>query len=120
MPTVLIIDDSMFQRFNIAKTLKTLGFATAEAASGAEGIEIVQKKQPDAVFLDLNMPGLSGVETLTAIRAMLKDLPVVILTADIQPSTRARCEEAGATAMLNKPASQEQISTLMRQIFPDA
>ena len=120
MPTVLIIDDSMFQRFNVAKTIKALGFSTLEAASGADGLEIIEKSRPDAVFLDLNMPGLSGVETLIAIRANLKDLPVAILTADIQPSTRAKCEEAGATAMLNKPATQEQISALLRQFFPDA
>lgn len=120
MPTVLIIDDSMFQRFNVAKILKGLGFATLEASSGAEGLEIIQKSQPDAVFLDLNMPGMNGVETLTAIRATLKDLPVTILTADIQPSTRAKCEEAGATAMINKPASQDQLSTLMGQLFPNA
>jgi len=113
MPRILMIDDSMFQRFSLGKLLKGLGHSTIEAADGVSGVLMVQAEKPDMVILDLNMPGQTGLETLIEIRKIDAGLPVVILSADIQATTRSRCLEAGATAFVNKPFDVDDFSVLV-------
>jgi twitching motility two-component system response regulator PilH len=115
MPRVLVIDDSMFQRFSLGKLFTSLGHTTLEAADGMSGVRMVQAEKPDMVVLDLNMPGQTGLETLIEIRKIDPVLPVVILSADIQATTRHRCLEAGATAFANKPFEAEAFTALVRE-----
>jgi len=115
MPRILMIDDSMFQRFSLGKLLTGLGHATLEAADGVSGLRLAEAEHPDMVILDLNMPGQTGLETLIAIRKLEASLPVVILSADIQETTKCRCLEAGATAFVNKPFDAETFTDLIRE-----
>jgi twitching motility two-component system response regulator PilH len=110
-----MIDDSMFQRFSLGKLLTGLGHTTFEAADGVSGLRVIEAEKPDMVILDLNMPGQSGLETLTEIRKIDPALPVVILSADIQATTKFRCLEAGATAFANKPFEAEAFAALIRE-----
>ncbi|MBF0482328.1 MAG: response regulator [Desulfovibrionaceae bacterium] len=113
MPRILMIDDSMFQRFSLGKLLKGLGHEPLEAADGLSGLRMVEAEKPDLIVMDLNMPGQGGLETLIEIRKFSAALPVVILSADIQDTTRSRCLEAGATAFVNKPFDAAGFSALI-------
>lgn len=103
MPMLIVADDSMFQRFQSAKTAKEAGFEVVEAKDGAECLRLVRERRPDVLLLDLNMPDPGGVAVLEALAAEAADVRVCVVTADIQETTKARCLELGAKAFLNKP-----------------
>ncbi len=106
MPLVLIADDSMFQRFMLSKIVREAGYETLEAKNGQECIDLGLEKRPDLVILDLNMPEKSGLDVLSAFREAGCDTPVLVLTADIQSTTRELCEQLGAAGFLNKPVDE--------------
>ena len=103
MPVLLIADDSMFQRFQTAKTAKEAGFDVIEAKNGEECLRLVREHRPAALLLDLNMPDPGGVAVLEVLSRELPDIQVCVVTADIQETTRTRCMELGACVFLNKP-----------------
>ena len=111
MPLLLVADDSMFQRFQSAKTATEAGFEVIEAKDGAECLRLVRERRPEVLLLDLNMPDPGGVAVLEALAAEGSTVRVCVVTADIQETTRARCLELGARAFLNKPVEQ----TALRQ-----
>lgn len=109
MATILIADDSMFQRFMHAKVAKTLGYDTMEAKDGNECLELARSARPDVMLLDLNMPGLGGMDVLKAVRDEGLSIQVLVITADIQDTTRQRCEELGVAGFVTKPVDETQL-----------
>lgn len=107
MPTLLIADDSMFQRFQAAKTAKEAGFEVIEAKDGEECLRLAREHRPTAMLLDLNMPDPGGIAVMEVLSRELPDIRVCVVTADIQETTRARCMELGARVFLNKPVDQD-------------
>lgn len=83
MKSILLIDDDKFVTTLYAAKLQSEGFAVDTAHSGEDAIEKLEKNRPDVVILDLNMPGISGVELLRAIRAVpeFQNLPVIIFSS---------------------------------------
>ena len=106
MPVLLIADDSMFQRFQAAKTATEAGFDVIEAKDGEECLRLAREQRPRALLLDLNMPDPGGVAVLEVLSRELPDIQICVVTADIQETTRARCMELGARGFLNKPVDQ--------------
>ncbi len=106
MPTLLIADDSMFQRFQAAKMAKSAGFDVIEAKDGDECLRLARECTPRAVLLDLNMPDPGGMAVMETLSQELPDIAIVVVTADIQETTRGRCLELGAKGFLNKPVSE--------------
>ena len=106
MPVLLIADDSMFQRFQTAKTATEAGFDVIEAKDGEECLRLAREQRPQALLLDLNMPDPGGVAVLEVLSRELPDIQVCVVTADIQETTRVRCMELGARGFLNKPVDQ--------------
>lgn len=117
MPKILIADDSLFQRVIISKLVKELGFETLEAANGQECIDLGLSQAPDLVILDLNMPVKSGLEALEAFQTAGRTLPTLVVTADIQSSTKALCEERGAACVLNKPVDNDTFRRTILQLL---
>lgn len=120
MAQILIVDDSPFTRRQLKKALLALGHQVTEADNGARALEAISLAQPDVVFTDLLMPEMNGFEFIGQLRARAdgtEATPVVVLTADIQDSSRDRCEELGATTFINKPvkgpAIEQAMSTLL-------
>lgn len=117
MPVLLIADDSMFQRFQTAKTAKEAGFDVIEAKDGEECLRLAREHHPQVLLLDLNMPDPGGVAVLEALSQELPDIQICVVTADIQETTRVRCLELGAREFLNKPVDQavlrETLGTLL-------
>jgi CheY-like chemotaxis protein len=83
MKSILLIDDDKFVTTLYAAKLQSEGFAVDTAHSGNEAIEKLEKNRPDIIILDLNMPGISGVELLRAIRAvpLFQHVPVIIFSS---------------------------------------
>jgi CheY-like chemotaxis protein len=99
-----LIDDEESARYLIKKMLGRLPWVVDEAASGEEGIRMAREAQPNLILLDLKMPGLSGLETLSRLKSdpLTSETPVVIITS--QTLTSVECEDlmVRAQAILSK------------------
>ena len=116
MPTALVVDDNREMADGLAQILDLLG-VQAEVAYGARtGMMILQKRTPDVIFLDVNMPGVDGFEVLAYYRRLpqFKDIPVIIVTSDDQPETAQRARDTGVLALIVKPTSVDDIEHALR------
>jgi CheY-like chemotaxis protein len=105
---VLVVDDDAASRYLLGGYLSETRYEVVEASDGARALELVREASPVAVFLDLQMPGMSGEQVLERLRAEARteELPVVVYTSRVlDPPARARL--AGATAFVSKEASRE-------------
>ena len=120
MARLLVVDDSRLTRRLIVGALKKAGHEVREAGDGSEGLEAFQADKPDFIFSDLLMPVMDGFEFATAIRELDATVPLVIITADIQESSREKCEAIGVTEMLNKPLKANEICAAVdRSLSPE-
>ena len=103
---VLVIDDDDAIREVACVSLSAVaGYQVEEAGSGAEGLEAARAAPPDAVLLDVMMPGMDGPTTLERLRAdeATRDVPVVFLTAKVLRSEVERLQGLGARGVIAKP-----------------
>lgn len=110
MPTILIVDDSTFIRNRLRHALVSAGYGVEEAANGQQALEKCGAGDYACLVTDLVMPELDGIGLLEQLVEQGSALPAVVLTADIQKSTRERCEQLGARTFLNKPATAQEIT----------
>ena len=108
-PKVLLVDDSGLARRSARRILEGAGYQVVEAEDGMAAIEQYFVEKPDVVLLDLVMKGMYGLEVLSKLREMDPDARVVVLSADIQTSSREMVQAAGAAGFLNKPADAQQM-----------
>jgi|WetSurMetagenome_2_1015567.scaffolds.fasta_scaffold354533_2 CheY-like chemotaxis protein len=113
--TIMIVDDSKVNRDYLGAIFEANNFAVLEAGRGGEALEMIEITQPDVMILDLNMPGIGGLETLRSIRAKGFNFPVIIFTSDNREEIKHRCMQAGATEMLFKPSKPNQILSLIHK-----
>jgi two-component system, chemotaxis family, chemotaxis protein CheY len=106
---VLLVDDSGLARRSTRRILEGAGYEVVEAEDGMAAIERYFVEKPDVVMLDLGMKGMYGLEVLAKLREMDPDARVVVLSADIQTSSRELVQAAGAAGFLNKPADPQQM-----------
>jgi two-component system sensor histidine kinase RpfC len=103
---VLVADDNAINRTVVAKILERANHELTLVESGEEALEAVQHERFDIAILDRNMPGLTGVEAVRALRVMElggRRLPVIVLSADVTEEARREAVEAGADLYLTKP-----------------
>jgi len=103
MKSILVVDDSRAARSMIVDILKEDGYKVAEAANGKEALIKIQENEPDCLVLDLLMPEMDGIELLELLNKQKVKIPVIILSADIQDTTRNKCFELGVAGFVNKP-----------------
>jgi two-component system, chemotaxis family, chemotaxis protein CheY len=106
---VLLVDDSGLARRSTRRILEGAGYEVVEAEDGMAAIERYFVEKPDVVMLDLVMKGMYGLEVLSKLREMDPDARVVVLSADIQTSSRDLVQAAGAAGFLSKPADPRQM-----------
>lgn len=107
---VLIVDDSLVARMAIKSFLKETGASIREAATGEDALAaLAEGYSPVAVFLDLTMPGMGGMEALKHIRDGYHDLRVVVITADVQGQTLSDLGELGVAGVIRKPADKTAV-----------
>ena len=106
---LVIIDDNVDQRFVLKGLLTDIGCEViGEGKSGLDAVELMQKLSPDAVLMDVKLPGMDGIEATMAINK-LKPTPVILLTARKDEETIKRAVEAGVMAYLVKPIREEEL-----------
>lgn len=106
---ILVIDDSKLSRTMVGKTLKENGYEVTEAINGREALLKVGTDEPDCILLDLLMPDMSGFDVLSTLKTGGVKIPSIILTADIQQTTRKRCLDLGAVDFINKPPLESDL-----------
>ena len=113
---VLTVDDSnLTRRKFIAGPLRQAGFEVVEATEGKEGLEPATEHEPDVIISDLLMPNMDGFEFITALREQGVATPIIVATADVQETSRARIDELNAFAFLNKPFKPEILIDLVQK-----
>jgi len=100
---IMVVDDSAMSRRSLKRVLESSGYAVIEAEDGISAIEAYHLERPDLVMLDMLMKGMYGLDVLAKLREMDNAARVVVVSADIQHSTREMAKEGGALAFLNKP-----------------
>jgi two-component system response regulator MprA len=114
---LLVVDDDAAVRDALAVVLGLDGFDVSTAADGREGIRALREGRPDAVVLDLLMPGIDGLEVCRRIRATGDRTPVLMLTARAEVSERVAGLEAGADDYLVKPFAREELIARLRALL---
>ncbi|MFO0949323.1 MAG: response regulator [Planctomycetota bacterium] len=109
MATLLIVDDSQFQRKMLRSVALGMGHEVLEATDGQQGLALAEERRPDCMICDLVMPVLGGLEVLAALKESKNPTPVIIVTSDIQEPVRRQCRELGAVAFICKPAPPDQL-----------
>ena len=104
MATILVIEDAALSRQVLRRILQSEGHTIWEAKNGLEGLEILDKQQqrPDCILVDILMPEMGGVEFLNVMRQQESKIPTIVITADIQETTRVQCLELGALTVIHK------------------
>jgi two-component system, OmpR family, response regulator MprA len=114
---LLVVDDEASVREALALVLDLSGFEVATAADGREAISTLATDPPDAVVLDVLMPGLGGLEVCRRMRAVGDRTPVLMLTARTEVSDRVAGLEAGADDYLAKPFAREELVARLRALL---
>ena len=119
MKKILIIDDSQFTRVNLSKFLKQNNYEIFEAENGVTGLEAVQKHRPDCIISDLLMPEMDGYAFLEHLNKKNIKIPIIIITADIQATTKKKIIQAGAVGLINKPPKYTDLLNLIESSIKD-
>ncbi len=115
---VLVVDDEAHIRCFLRLLLRQLGVdQVVEAPSGNAALDMLSAVEPGLVLLDVNMPGLTGLETLQSLRKLRPELPVVILTSLGSRFAIQEAVDAGANGYIRKDTPREEISRLLLEVF---
>ena len=113
---ILIVDDEAHVARVLADAVTLQGHEAFVSGSGEEGLALLDEKHPDAVFLDLVMPQMSGFEVLRRIRQTHPALPVVVITGHASPSQIEEARRLGATDCVVKPFILNQLNQALENL----
>ncbi len=112
-PTILVVDDEPQIRRVLRSTLTSQGYVIIDAKTGEEGVESVRKNKPDLVLLDVNMPGMGGIEACREIRRS-SDAPIIMLTVRNAERDKVLALDAGADDYVVKPFGIDELLARIR------
>jgi len=114
---ILVIDDEEIIRSLFKDTLEELGHRVMAAETGSKGLELVQQRDFDLVFLDLKMPGMDGAELFRRIKAIKPRLPVTIITGYPDSDMMARALAQGPFGVMSKPFGESDVATAVNNFL---
>ncbi len=114
---ILVVDDEPAIRRALRPPLMELGFHVAEASRGEEALQALRAAPYDAVLLDINMPGIGGIETLKRIRAFAPRLPVLMLTVRDEEEDKVEALDLGADDYVTKPFSPRELAARVTAVL---
>ncbi|MFN7937181.1 MAG: response regulator transcription factor [Bryobacteraceae bacterium] len=110
---VLVVDDERQIRRVMRISLATQGYAVSEARTGEEAIDLLRKERHDIVLLDLNMPGMGGMEACRIIRGE-SDIPIVVLSVRSSEQDKVEALDSGADDYVTKPFGERELLARIR------
>jgi two-component system nitrogen regulation response regulator NtrX len=116
-PRILVIDDEAAIRDSLKMILEYEDYQFVGAASGQDGLTIVQRERPDAVLLDIKMPGMDGMEVLRKLNAIDETLPVIMISGHGGTATAVEAIKSGAVDFFDKPLSTERVIVTLRNVL---
>ncbi|HEY9851028.1 MAG TPA: response regulator [Leptolyngbyaceae cyanobacterium] len=117
---ILIVDDEEHLRELVQACLEDLGgWQTLLAASGEECLEILKTERPHAILLDVSMPGMDGIALYDRLQSdpTISSIPVILLTAKVLPSDRAKFAQMGVTGVISKPIQPTTLTEEVAEIL---
>src|ERR671910_170019 len=111
---ILVIDDEAAIRDSLRMILEYEGYEFLGAASGQDGLAMVERENPDLVFLDIKMPGMDGLEVLQRIKAADETVPVVMISGHATVTTAVDATKLGALDFIEKPLASERVLVTIR------
>jgi two-component system chemotaxis response regulator CheY len=117
---ILIVDDSKAMRMIVRRTLRQAGYgdhAVTEVTNGKEALDSVREAKPDLILSDWNMPEMSGIEFLDALKAEGISVKFGFVTTERTPEMRERAESSGASFMIVKPFTPEDFKSALSPIL---
>ena len=119
MGTILVVEDYDDVRRMLTILLESEKFRVLEAATGSEALEVIKDEHPDAILMDLALPGIDGFETIRRIRAIdgFQNTPIVVLSAYSGLSTYETALSAGSNYFMAKPVDFDDLAALLKEIL---
>lgn len=112
--SVLIVEDDMALRQSLRDTLETVGFCLSEASCGEQAFLALHRGKCETILLDINMPGIGGMETCRRIRQMYPLLPILVLTVRDEEKDKVEALDAGADDYITKPFQFLELTARLR------
>jgi len=119
MSLILIVEDNPRNMKLVRDVLQVKGHTTLEATTAEDGIVLANEKIPELVLMDIQLPGMNGIEALKALRAnpATARIPVIAVTASVMQHDRKHITEAGFDAYLSKPLDIREFLTTVKRIL---
>ena len=119
MSVILIVEDNEKNMKLARDVLQSKGYATLEAVTGEDGVRIAIAKKPDLVLMDIQLPGISGIEVLRQVRADpgCARIPVVAFTASVTVTDRSQISAAGFDGFLSKPINLKEFLETVKRVL---
>ena len=124
MSLILIVEDNDKNLKLVRDVLQVKGHATIEATTGEDGIRLARERKPDLVLLDIQLPGINGIDALRVLRAdpATAAIPVIAVTASVMQQDRTLITDAGfdgdGGTPLNRPEFREAVRTALVGVAP--
>jgi two-component system, cell cycle response regulator DivK len=119
MSLILIVEDNDKNLKLVRDVLQVKGYETIEAGTAEDGIRLAHERKPDLVLMDIQLPGMSGIDAIGVLRAdpATSAIPVVAVTASVMQHDRNKITEAGFDAYVGKPINlKEFLATVVRML----
>ena len=116
---ILVVEDNPTNMYLITFILKSKGYEILEAKCGEEGVEMAIKELPDVVIMDIQLPGIDGMEATKRIRNSKADgkMPIIALTSYAMIGDREKALEAGCTGYIEKPINPDTFISEIEKFF---
>jgi len=116
---ILIVEDNPQSLKLLRDILQIKGYQTLEAETGEEGVRLARERQPALILMDIQLPGINGIEALQRLRAdpVTSATPVIAVTASVMTQDRSRIMAAGFNGFQSKPISVNQLLATVREVL---
>jgi two-component system, cell cycle response regulator DivK len=116
MSVILIVEDNDKNMKLVRDVLQVDGYTTLEAVTGEDGVALAQQHKPDLILMDIQLPGINGIEALRVLRAdpATASIPIIAVTASVMQQDRKMITEAGFDAYVGKPLNLKEFREAVR------
>jgi len=117
---ILVVDDEHLIRWSLEQNLKKQGYEVITAGTGEDALQMVREQQPDLVLLDIQLPGISGIEVLERVKDLDEEIIVVMLTAHGGLETAVNAMRLGAYDYVSKPFNLDELSIIIKKALENS